>query len=142
MILWRISEIAELDGAGGLIVAGRWHSKGRRIVYAAESSALAMLEVLVHLEVERLPAPFQLLKIEAPDGPVAHWDGTGVEDEAACRAWGDSWLEKARTLLAKVPSAVAPGSFNWLVNPAHPDAAAVKLLGASRWPWDRRLFKP
>src|SRR3546814_17761488 len=68
LILWRISEHATLDGAGGLVVGGRWHSKGRPIVYAAESTALAMLEVLVHLDVDSIPPPFQLMRLQVPDG--------------------------------------------------------------------------
>ena len=38
-----------LSGEGGLVVDGRWHSAGRRIVYAANSEALAVLEIRVHL---------------------------------------------------------------------------------------------
>ena len=141
MILWRISERADLDGAGGLVVAGRWHSKGRRIVYAADSSALAMLEVLVHLEVETPPVSFQLLKIEAPDAKVEHWPmKEDASDPGATRDWGDAWLATGRTLLARVPSVVAPGGRNWLINPAHGDAAKLKLLRVGRWPWDKRLF--
>lgn len=141
MILWRISERTELDGAGGLIVGGRWHSKGRAIVYTAESSALAMLEALVHLEADRMPPRFQLLQIEAPESSATGWTGAGLPDETVTRAWGDAWLEEGRTLLAKVPSVVAPGGFNWLINPAHAEARAIKLIAASRWPWDKRLFK-
>jgi RES domain-containing protein len=37
-----------LSGEGGLVVDGRWHSAGRRIVYAASSEALAVLEMRVH----------------------------------------------------------------------------------------------
>lgn len=142
MILWRISEYTSLDGAGGLVVAGRWHSKGRAIVYFADSSALAMLEMLAHLEVEALPPPFQLLKVSAPDG-LAHdaWPaGRDPRDLEATRAWGDAWLEGGATPLARVPSVVAPGGSNWLLNPAHKETAKVRLLENSRWPWDERLF--
>ena len=143
MILWRISEFASLDGAGGIAIEGRWHSAGRPIVYAAESSALAILEVLVHLEVETIPGTFQLLKIEAPDDlRAAHWSGKDSARESATRAWGDAWLANTETALARVPSVIAPGSFNWLINPGHGDAKRLKLVAASRWPWDRRLFRP
>lgn len=143
MTLWRISEFASLDGAGGIAVDGRWHSAGQPIVYTAETSALAMLEVLVHLEVEEMPARFQLLEIEAPDDLVAaRWPARrDAADEAATRAWGDAWLKRGDTALARVPSAIAPASFNWLINPSHPDATRVKLLKSSRWPWDARLFR-
>ncbi|MGF1549292.1 MAG: RES family NAD+ phosphorylase [Sphingomonadaceae bacterium] len=141
MILWRISEHGSLDGGGGLIVAGRWHSKGRRIVYTADSSALAMLEVLVHLERDTVPESFRLLKIEVPDELAAtRWTGARLPPSDETGKWGDAWLEKGATPLAAVPSIVAPGGFNWLINPSHPDARRVKRLASSRQPWDRRLF--
>lgn len=142
MILWRISEYATLDGAGGLAVQGRWHSKGRSIVYLADSSALAMLEMLVHLEVETLPPLFQLLKVSAPDD-LAHdeWPKRhDPRDLAATRSWGDAWLKAGATPLARVPSIVAPHGVNWLFNPSHKDATQVRIEGSSRWPWDKRLF--
>ncbi len=40
-----------LGGAGGLIVGGRWHHKGSRIVYCAQTLSLASLEFFVHFEV-------------------------------------------------------------------------------------------
>lgn len=143
MILWRISEHATLDGAGGLVVGGRWHSKGRPIIYCAESSALAMLEALVHLEVATLPPPFQMLRIEAPDTlDVTHWPKERhVRDMRHTVKWGDTWLAERKTALARVPSVVAPGGANWLINPLHRDAARVRLIDASRQPWDRRLFR-
>lgn len=144
MVLWRISEWPTLDGVGGLTVAGRWHSRGRPIVYAAESSALAILEVLVHLEVDRMPPDFQLLKIEAEAGlkvedrPLDNPPASQVESAR----WGDEWLKAGRTALARVPSIIAPGSCNILINPGHPDAARIRIVEASRWPWDKRLFAP
>ena len=42
-----------LDGLGGLHVDGRWHSKGRPIIYSSESIALAKMEILTRLGGER-----------------------------------------------------------------------------------------
>ncbi len=69
MRVWRLSRYASLDGAGGLHTSGRWHTRGRPVVYAAESASTALLEVLVHLEVdpEDLPDGFLLLAIDIPD---------------------------------------------------------------------------
>lgn len=142
MILWRISAYAELEGIGGLRVSGRWHSRGRPIVYCADSSALAMLEVLVHLEVANMPPDFQLLKITAPDdAPSRSWSRPPTVDERATARWGDAWLRGGGTVLARVPSIIAPGSFNWLINPLHADAEAIEVVARSRHPWDRRLFR-
>jgi RES domain-containing protein len=44
--------------------------------------------------------------------------------------------------LASVPAAVAPLSRNILINPLHPEAKTIKVADHSRWPWDKRLFRP
>ena len=52
MLLWRISNHLSLAGEGGLRASGRWYSRGRRIVYCAQSPAAALLEILVHFEID------------------------------------------------------------------------------------------
>jgi len=144
LLLWRISDFMALDGMGGLLVSGRWHSRGRPVVYTAESSALALLEALVRMERDDLPDSYQLLRIEGPNGmAVEHFSpDSPPESIADSMAWGDDWLSSGRTALASVPAAVAPLSRNILINPAHPDAASIRVAQHSRWPWDKRLFKP
>ena len=140
--LWRISEWAELDGAGGMLFDGRWHDAGRPIVYIAESSALALLEVLVAQPKTTLPAPYQLIEIDAPDElGIINWSEAAVpRDTDLTRAWGNAFLHAAEAPLARVPSVIAPHSWNYLLNPLHPDAARVTVAHAARWPWDARLF--
>ena len=141
MLLWRISEWADLSGIGGEFARGRWHEKGQRITYLASSRSLAMLEAMVHFEENDLPPDFQLLEVEAPDDlATAHWPGGLTGDLEATRRWGSAWLSANETALASVPSAVAPGDMNWLLNPAHRDASRIQIVGAVRHPWDRRLF--
>ena len=45
MLLWRLTRRphADLSGRGGEIADGRWHSRGRPVVYCASSAALAVL---------------------------------------------------------------------------------------------------
>lgn len=142
MRLWRISDWTTLDGAGGLTVGGRWHHPGHPIVYAADSSALALLEVLVHQARAVRPAPYQLLEIDASDDvAVTVWPAEQDHHDAPLTAdWGDAFLRAKKTPLARVPSAIAPASWNYLLNPLHADAARVQLVRAGRWPWDARLF--
>lgn len=142
LIVWRISEFADLDGLGGLKTPGRWHLQGRAIVYTAEHAALAILEALVHLEVASVPPALQLLKIRIPgDLPTTEWAGSPLPDEKRSAAWGDAWLRDAATPLARVPSVIAPGAANILINPAHPASADIAIVDKSRHPWDRRLFR-
>lgn len=139
--LWRISDFTELDGIGGEYAAGRWHRKGRRVVYTAEHAALALLEALVHFDERRrdLAPGYQLLELDGPDLPAEEWRGA-VPDTDASRAWGDQWLASGRSLYARVPAVVAPHSHNWLINPAHEAAAGLRLVSAERWTWDARLL--
>jgi len=69
MILWRISNYADLLGTGGMGASARWHTAGKPVVYLAESPSSALLEILVHLEVdeEHRPSRYQLLKAEVDD---------------------------------------------------------------------------
>lgn len=112
------------------------------MVYTAESSALAMLEQLAYLARRALPPPYQLLQLDAPDGcAVTLFAGKMVRWEVeATRSWGEAWLEGATTPLARVPSALAPEAYNFLINPAHPDAARIRIASAARHHWDDRLF--
>lgn len=142
MLLWRISDFASLGGIGGTLAAGRWNSKGQPIVYAAESSALAILEVLVRLETEIPPADYQLLRIEcANELPTLEFPETYPPELARSRQWGDAWIAEGKQPLARVPSAIAPYCSNFLINPAHADAERLVVAAAGRYPWDARLFR-
>ncbi len=43
------------DGAGAYLKGGRWNSPGKRIIYAAQTYAGALLEALVHLNFDEVP---------------------------------------------------------------------------------------
>lgn len=149
MILWRIGNHLSLAGEGGLRASGRWHTRGRRIVYCTGSPAAALLEVLVHLEIDvrDLPARYRLLKLDAPDGlPVEHVAPKDLPRDwvrriEITRAIGDAWLESGRSPLLSVPSALVPATFNVLLNPQHPDARRMAMVEVSEHLIDPRLMK-
>ena len=66
MELWRISNYADLSGVGGCRrpVDG---TRGKRIVYLADHPASALLEMLVHIDRDLIPATYRLLRIVASD---------------------------------------------------------------------------
>lgn len=68
MDLWRISKYKSLAGEGGLRYSARWHTAGRPIVYLAESPAGALIEALVHLELNEKswPSYYDLLHVTVP----------------------------------------------------------------------------
>lgn len=147
MILWRISNHADLSGEGGRRASARWHTAGRPVVYLTSSPASALLEVLVHgLALDELPDTYQWLEIEvAPDvrsAPVPMLPPDWRRDLSRSRAIGDAWLAAGATPILQVPSVVAPKTTNYLLNPRHPDAARVRVASAIRYPVDRRLGRP
>ncbi|MEL0637615.1 RES family NAD+ phosphorylase [Marinomonas sp. TI.3.20] len=149
MILWRVSNFADLKGIGGIRQAGRWHNAGRPIVYLSEHPALALLEIRVHLnaDLEDLPDSFQLLKVDFDESfiPVESLDsGLSREDlhqQSITQRIGDSWLNNGQSPLLKVPSIVVPHSYNYLLNPLHPDSGHLSIVDQSKYPFDQRLFK-
>jgi RES domain-containing protein len=147
MRLWRISNHADLRGAGGLRAGGRWHSAGHPIVYCGTSPAACLLEALVHVSVRRpeeLPLHYQLLAINLPDeieaAPPPELPPDWRSNLAATRAAGDAWLRSFASLLLAVPSALVPQTDNVLLNPLHPDASKASIAEIVRHPFDPRLF--
>lgn len=151
MRIWRISNFDDLSGIGGLKADGRWHDRGRYAVYAADHPASALLEVMVHLEIdfEDLPTTYQLLGIDVPDNLAVEMVGL-TDIEKISRDWADDprvtryvlrpWFEEARTAMVSVPSVIVPFAQNYIINPRHRDAARIRVSHVARYPHDLRLF--
>src|SRR5437870_13185419 len=54
------------DGTGALLLGARWNSPGRRSIYAADTFAGAMLEILAHAGVGRRPPSLAWRSIDIP----------------------------------------------------------------------------
>ena len=149
MFLWRISSHLSLAGDGALRAAGRWHTRGRRVVYCAQSPAAALLEILVHFEIDiqDLPVRYRLLKIEAPDDvqvgrvSVDQLPADWPQKTEVTREVGDAWLTSGSAALLNVPSAIVPETFNVLLNPAHQDAKRIVVVQSGEHVIDPRLLK-
>lgn len=142
MRLKRIANVrhADLKGGGGMLFDGRWHTRGRPIVYLAENAALALLELVVHMEVPHAALPnYVLLDVDVPDDVEVECADWVEIDEAPCRAFGDAWLASGRTALCRVRSILVPDGFNLLLNPAHPDAGRIEIVSTTPLPIDPRL---
>ena len=146
--LWRISEHSDLTGEGGLRGSARWHTRGKPIVYLGDSPSSCMVERLVYLSDTEgdLPETYNLLEIEAPDSesivPLLQLVDTDWKRRTEItRKAGDDWLASAASPLARVPSAMVPKTWNYLLNPLHPQALQVKIVSEIREPFDLRLFQ-
>ena len=146
--LWRVSNYIDLGGEGGRKNSARWHCAGSRIVCLADSPIAALVETLVHLEVDSEDAPefYTVLKISVPEGIAVHLldppaDREWKHDLELTRRLGNAWLASKETALARVPSVIAPQTWNYLLNPEHPDAKRIEIAEVVKEQFDNRLFR-
>ncbi|HXR97551.1 MAG TPA: RES domain-containing protein [Terriglobales bacterium] len=138
---------AALFAGGARLVGGRWNSPGRPVIYAAETFAGAVLEILVHSNLGRVPKSHAVVEITIAEDvqveaitteTVPRWD---AEDQVASRSYGDRWLEERRTAVLLVPSFVTRGrERNVLLNPEHPHFARITTTDPEEVAWDQKLF--
>ena len=135
------------DGEGAFRFGGRWNSRGSRIVYTAGSLALAALEMLVHLDDDELLSSYSFVAAQIPTAlilPVAlyralpkDWDASPAPLEL--QQLGDDWASEKISAVLEVPTAIIPREKNYLLNPAHPDFAQIKIEAPERFMFDERL---
>ena len=134
------------DGTGAMLWGARWNSRGRRGIYASETYAGALLEVLVHasggvpksqgyIEIT-IPQELSVERIDLPR--VAAWD---LPAGAAARAFGDRWYDERRTPVLIVPSVVTRVENNVLINQEHPEFQRIGASDPLPVRWDERLWK-
>jgi RES domain-containing protein len=149
MLAYRIADARHpiFDPTGAMLHGGRWNSISHRVIYAAETYAGALLEVLVHSNLSQPPRNHRVVRIHIPEqiaiesvtvDQVQGWD---AEDMAASRAFGDEWITSKRTAVVRVPSVITQGRENNLIfNADHPEFAKIRVDAPESVHWDMRLF--
>ena len=139
----------ELSGKGAAKVGGRWNSRGTELIYTAESRALAMAEVAVHLTLATMPDDFVMVEIEISEEiKISEMQKTELPKnwnafpyDLRTQEVGDGFVRAEESCLLKIPSAVVPGDHNFLINPKHPDFKMIKISSIEKFPFDERLFR-
>lgn len=138
----------DLSGKGAELAGGRWNSKGTAMLYTSESIALCAVEVAVHMPLGIVPKDYHLVHINLPEDSTT----AEVREETLPASWksfphatttqdiGDRFVRQAEHLILKVPSATVQGTFNYLINPRHPDFHKVSISGTEPFSFDKRLF--
>lgn len=151
MRVWRVCRRpfskTPLDGRGGLVASGRWHTARRLVVYASESLALASLEVLVHCDVDLLPNDLVAIEIDLPKKlRIAELDAGTLPRSwrvhpapRASQQLGNDWLDAGKEAVLRVPSAVVPTESNFLLNPLHPGTRDIRVVRRIAFRFDQRL---
>ena len=125
----------------------RWNSPGREAIYASDTYAGAILEVLAHaLRPRTLPGPHHAVQIDIPGHLLEALEpdrlpGWDKPESPEARQFGDRWLSEERTVVLSVPSVPArPLGQTLVINPRHAHAAALEVSNPFPVPWDDRLF--
>ncbi len=149
LVAYRVTKTrhSPYDGTGARVHGARWNPPGHAVIYAADSFAGAILEILAHAFRPRtLPGPHHAVRIEIPDELVERIDeskhkGWDAKESEVARAIGADWLARAARPVLVVPALPCrPVGRNVLINPAHPDASKLKVSAPFAVPWDERLF--
>ena len=145
--LARLKYAKSLSGKGASKSGNRWNSKGVEIIYNAQSRALAMAEVLVHISINQLPSDYKMLTINIPDKIKIKT----LKASELPKSWnshppliysqqvGDEFIMANEFCVLKVPSVVVYGDFNYLINPYHIDFKRIKIESVDDFPIDQRL---
>ncbi len=154
MQVWRICKRAYLatsfSGDGGLCTPGRWHHRGHRIVYTSQSLSLAQLETWIHVAPQQPLPSYVAVSAEIPDDLTVDLideqdlpaDWRAVEPSpVALREIGSRWLVSLSSAVARVPSAVTPGEFNYLLNPLHSGFQRIRPGEPMPFRFDPRIWK-
>ena len=149
---WRVvraEHAAEaFDGEGARRFGGRWNSKGSAMVYTAGSLSLAAMELLVHVESERVLQRYLAVAVEFDSSLAQRVDTESLPQDWA--SWpcplsthtlGDAWAESRSSAILQVPSVIIPSENNFLINPQHPDFVRLKIRPPQPFSFDPRLLK-
>ncbi|MBC8064829.1 MAG: RES domain-containing protein [Chlorobia bacterium] len=135
------------SGEGARQIGGRWNSPGHSVIYAGDSLATCLLEILVHTRGVKPPGTLGWIEIDVPDSvSIERIDpdnlpGWGDLSSTASQAFGDLWIKEARSCLLWVPSVAASGlAWNAVINTAHPEFALISSSVPQALRLDSRLF--
>lgn len=138
-----------LSGIGAALKGGRWNSPGIEMIYTAQNRSLAMAEVAVHFTFATLPDDYKMITILIPDDLLVlkifesslPTDWRNFPHPVSTQIIGNSFIEKRKAPILKVPSAITKGDFNFLINPYHEDFKKIQVQHIESFPFDQRMAK-
>lgn len=136
-----------LSGEGAKLHGGRWNLVGVPCIYTAESISLCVLEYAANVRLEELPQNLSITTYElpakswkeiAPATLPKNWQAVPAPEET--KIFG-SGLLRQNCLAIKLPSAVIPAEFNFILNPLADNFNLVKIVSIQPFSIDRRIKK-
>ena len=128
--------------------ANRWNKLGQNVIYTGSSRSLVTLESIVHKNSIKTSAIYKVLVISIPDDEIfvkqillsdlpENW--RTLSAYSTLQDIGSTWYEGNETLLLKVPSAIIPFEYIYIINTEHQDFLAnIRLAGIEDYFFDDR----
>lgn len=125
----------DLGGRGSADYPGRWNRAGERVVYAAQSRPMAVLETAAHIDSAELPLNRFLIRLSVP---AAVWKSRktlrtkdldpswrAIPAGKASEDIGSQWYQAGSSALLLVPSVIIPEEWVVLLNAQHASAKSI-----------------
>lgn len=136
----------DLTGEGARLFGGRWNNKGTACIYTSQHRSLCVLEYAAHLGTDDLlpglcfteyDLPNDSWKVIAEKDLPADW--AAVPAAASTKLLGTALLQDKNILAFRVPSALLPAEYNFVLNPAATVFKKIKLIGTQPFTLDKRI---
>jgi len=150
MEVFRISEDIYANALTSSGSANRWNLKGHQVIYTGSTRSLSTLELVVHKGAVVPTKIYKVMVISIADSDdlfkqvllkdlPTHW--RTLSAYPILQRIGADWADKRESLVLKVPSAIMPKEYNYVINTEHPDFKDhVKLVRVEPYFWDSRLL--
>ena len=130
--------------------ANRWNLRGQNVIYTGSTRSLSTLELVVRRSSIAPVNNYKVMVISIADDDylfkqihinelVENWRTLAAY--STLQEIGSKWYISQGSLILKVPSAVIPYEYNYIINNEHPDfAKCVRKVRVEDYFWDKRLF--
>lgn len=149
MIVYRIGRTKyanDLTGEGARLNGGRWNNILTACIYTSESRALSLLEYTVNIHIDDIPRALSITTFKIPENNIFKLtiaelpgDWRTAPAPASAKDLGTQLLKKAEFAVIKVPSAVIPAEYNFLLNPAHKESSKFSIVDVQDFVYDVRI---
>lgn len=129
--------------------ANRWNKKDEFVIYTGSSRSLSTLEMVAHRSYINISSQYKLLIISISDESLIkeidirdlpeNWKS--IEAYVELQEIGSKWYQSNESLVLKVPSAIIPQEYNYIINTKHPlFATHIILKEVDDFVWDNGLI--
>ena len=150
MEVFRICKDTFASGLSASGASNRWNKRDQFVIYTGSSRSLSTLELIVHKSSIAPLTSYKVMVISiAGDDHLIRQIMTSSLPESwstlsaypILQQIGSDWYESMESLILKIPSAVIPYEYNFVINMKHPDFKdKVKLSRTENYFWDNRLL--